>query len=815
MGNAPHMAEVLEEFVARSGYTAGQLSKLTGIPKPTIVNWVEGRVRKPRGVEDLLLLALALHLSEEETSRFLTSAGHPPIPNLRITAVSTNNNPLIDLLNRFRSKPLVSNSAPFQAYADVPTFVGRQQVIMQIKSVLLSHRSPRFVSIQGMGGVGKTTLAIHLAHLLRPHFEDGVLWANVSNANPEAILYTFAAAFGVEVDHLIDVEIRSQVVRNLLSNQNVLIILDGVEDSEQLIPLLPPLLRGGVIWTTRRRDLAKARHAVQINLTPFDVEAAESLLLFTAVLGDERIKVERPFFEKIAHLLGHLPLAVDIAAARIAYEPGWTAQTFLEQLSQEKGRLDVLRYENQDVALSLMGMFERLAPELQRSFSSLAVFEGYTFTAEAATAVLEKPLDETQMILRRLYGLSLVTLGAEGVEQQTRYQIHGLIQTYLARRRDDVGIDGRFVDFYLQLAQRHPHNWSLLQQEEPHLHKSLTLASEEQISQLILTLYPYWEATGAYEMAQHWLERGYQLCQQQDVTLLAMMLNLARLHDRLGEYIEAETRYEEALLLGRSLGESLQLSHILRRLGVLASRKSDYVLADAYYKEGIQLSSQLNRGNAVSEFLRGLGVQAYLQGDFSRAEAFYEEGLSLMHLTNEEARQPSGQIGRFWGIGYVALEQGQLDEGLAYIQQALTLAQQIGDRRREVGLLRMMAQLQRQLGDRATAVHSLTKAMMMAREIASRWQEARTLGELAELQLEDKRLIEATSLFEEQFRLGRILGSQELVATARFGMARIAVAEGEVERGERYGRQALDAFTAIGHEAVRQVEAWLIAREKA
>ena len=87
--NPFQLAENLRKFVKRSGYTAGQLAKLSGLPKPTIVNWVEGRVRRPRGVDDLLRLTAVLHLTTSEASELLQSAGHPPIDELRKSALQT------------------------------------------------------------------------------------------------------------------------------------------------------------------------------------------------------------------------------------------------------------------------------------------------------------------------------------------------------------------------------------------------------------------------------------------------------------------------------------------------------------------------------------------------------------------------------------------------------------------------------------------------------------------------------------------------------------------------------------------------------
>ena len=360
MGNPFELADILTQFIKRSGYTPGQLSKLSGVPKPTIVNWMEGRVKRPRTLNDLVRLAAVLHLKEGEASQLLQAAGHPAIAELRLDLAQMPDETLEKLLTNWEQKPAERPPAlaPFQAMSHLPYFVGREALLARLKETLLAGEHATIYSIQGMGGVGKTALAAHLAYQLRAFFPDGVLWARVDTSDTMSILSTFASAYELDVRQYGDVDSRSRIVRELLADKRALIVLDNAESSEQIKPLLPPTGSCAVLVTTRRHDLAITRGAARFLLGPFNNAGNESLALFIKVLGEERVVAERPLFMELADLLGHLPLAVSIAAGRLAYEPGWSTAEFLQRMQQEQRRLAELESEDQSVKLSFNTSFQ-------------------------------------------------------------------------------------------------------------------------------------------------------------------------------------------------------------------------------------------------------------------------------------------------------------------------------------------------------------------------------------------------------------------------------------------------------------------------
>ncbi|MCA9955136.1 MAG: tetratricopeptide repeat protein, partial [Anaerolineales bacterium] len=744
MGNPFQLADLLTQFIKRSGYTPGQLEKLSGVPKPTIVNWMEGRVRRPRTLTDLVRVTAVLHLTETEASQLLQSAGHPTIAELRRDLQQMPDETLARLIAHWAGTavPVAESTAPFQAMAHLPYFVGREAELEKLKEVLLAGEHAAIYSIQGMGGVGKTALAANLAYQLRDLFPDGVLWARVDISDTMSILSTFASAYGLDVRQYGDLGSRSRIVRELLAHKRALLVLDNAQNSEQVKPLLPPTGSCAVLITTRRHDLAVTRGATRLVLGPFASDGAESLALFAEVLGEERVGMERPLFIELADLLGHLPLAVAIATGRLAYEPGWSTTEFVQRVRQERRRLAELESEDQSVRLSFNTSFQHLTPEQQRFFAALGVFDGDDFSSAAAAAVADVPIDVAQDHLRKLYALSLVQAGRETrTGQPNRYRLHLLLRDYAAQQLgEDTAVTHRFVSHYVNFSRTNSHNFAALDLEQKNVLTALEMA--EQVGQTadfvagVLAFYLFWEAKGLYAVAGDFLARVAKWRPEEPALQMRLHHYQGRLAQRQGEYIEAEAQFEQALELARELAAEEELSHLLRALGVLAARRGDYVLADAYYKEGLELAKTLGHGGIVSNFLRGLGVQAYMRGDFARAEAFYEEGLALIEMLDEEAPDAKGQGGMLWGLGVLAQEQGNLDEARRYFEQSLVLARQVGQQERVILLLRMLADVAvvQTLPEQATAYWQ--EALTLAQDIGHRWQVARVLSEWGEYQIQ-------------------------------------------------------------------------------
>jgi DNA-binding transcriptional ArsR family regulator/transcriptional regulator with XRE-family HTH domain len=536
MKNSIQLADVLGRYVSRAGYTPGQLSRLSGVPQPTITNWLEGRVKKPRHWDNLIRLAEVLHLTEAEATELLQAANHPAIKELMAVSDSEAER---TLLSPWSDTIHQREQAPFQAIADLPYFVGREEVLQELKSALLNGQHVAICSLQGMGGVGKTVLAAHAAYLFRPFFPDGVLWARVDKSDPMSILSAFANAYGRDASQYTDVESRSQVVRELLATKQALIVLDNTQSSEEIRPLLPPSGTCAVIITTRHRNLAVAHGAHRIHLGEFNQNKGEALELFTQILGKRRVQREKEALIEIADLVGHLPLALAVVAGRLAYEPGWQALDFKQRLCQEKERLRILAYEEQDVRLSFNLSYELLSPEQQQVFAMLGMFSN-DFSVEAVAYVTSMSPEEVHDHLRRLYSLSLVQKGRQG-----RYSLHPLLRDY-ARAKMDFGRADRLerlINYYLNYLETHKTDYNKLDFEYENIVQAIQVAADlERSSILIQSVYileHLLETKDIDNLARSKLKQLRRTAEARNdlVGLATAMLKLAHMADNLMDFI--------------------------------------------------------------------------------------------------------------------------------------------------------------------------------------------------------------------------------------------------------------------------------------
>ncbi len=443
-------ADLLGQYLYDADCSAGRLSRLSTVPLRTIENWLNGRVRKPRRWQGIVQVAANLHLSEQQTDRLLHSAGKPSLDQLRDTAVP----PPQQILLQKWDTPTTSSPPPFQAIADLPYFVGREAEIATMEEAILQQKRAIIHNLQGMGGIGKTSLAAHLAYRLRAHFPDGVLWARVDASDSMSILSTFAAAYGQDVSQYSDLEGRANAVRTILASKTTLIILDNVENDQQIRPLLPPNGRCAVILTSRRHNLAAAIGMPHLHLLPFDER--ETLALFSEILGKARVQQEKEALLTLAHLLGHLPLAISIVAGRLAYDQTETAVTLLTQL-QQNHPLDQLTYGDLDIQATFNVSYALLSPQKQQFFAALGVFAGQDFSIEAAAAVANVAIDQAQGTLKNLHTLSLIQR-----TQPQRYTLHPLLRTFACAQMEDEAVYGRFAAFFADYVWQHKHTYDNL-----------------------------------------------------------------------------------------------------------------------------------------------------------------------------------------------------------------------------------------------------------------------------------------------------------------------------------------------------------------
>jgi tetratricopeptide (TPR) repeat protein/transcriptional regulator with XRE-family HTH domain len=833
--------ETLKTYVNQRGYTFGQLARLTGLPKRTIANWLEGVVIRPRDWRDLVRLAAGLHLDETDATQLLQAAQYPGVAQLLAQVTSDADCQLLAPWAEAVQRRL--DQCPFQVIADLPHFVGREHEIEILRNALLNSQSNNLCSLHGMAGAGKTALATHLTYQLRAYFPDGVLWARLDKADTLSILSSFARAYRVDITDYKDIESRSRVVRELLAHKRALVVLDNVETSEQVEPLLPPSGHCVVLITTRRHDLAVTRGAQRFEIGPF-TRSEEAFDLFARLLGSEQAQRERESLIEIADLLGHLPLALDITASRMAYEPGWSAAEFLSRLRREKNRLSELVYENQSVRLSFNISYQKLSPDHQHVFHALGVFGGEDFSLDAAATITERECETAADDMRSLYALSLIQVGRPG-----RYRLHPLLRDLALEGQSNDASRRRMVAFFVRYAESQREVYDALDLEISNLLAALQVAFDHSLYTDLIrgaeALCTYLDVRGLYPQLELHLGRAIQAAEslgdEAAQASLLCKLGLALIHA--GKLTTAEQNLQEGLQLAHQEGTAALL---LGYLGLAAYFRCDYDQMEKYLLEALPLARRARQDETLCRLLEGLSEAAQRRGNYAAAEVYCREGLALAHrLENQELISLLLK-----DLGNALFEKGgDYAEVSAYLQESLTAARDLGHLRIICTSLLSLGHVSCEHGDYELAEAYLHEALQLMHETDFPMERTFILCTLGLTALGREMYVQAADYLCEGLALSRRLGMAVLIAPiqnawgwlhfkqkawdaaaeafgealeisqqtgvrvqiaqALWGLAHLDMVVGNFAAAHQHGNESLTILETIGHRSQAEVRVWL------
>ncbi|WP_327373651.1 tetratricopeptide repeat protein [Streptomyces sp. NBC_01216] len=332
------------------------------------------------------------------------------------------------------ARPSSAPPRPAQLPPDAADFTGRSAPVRVLDEALGTTSAQALViaTVVGMGGVGKTALALHVAHRVRETYPDGQLYVDLRGsdpvpADPEAVLSGFLVALGVPGDAVPDgLDARSALFRSVVDGRRLLLVLDNAKDAAQVRPLLPGSV-GCAVLTTGRTRPAGLPATVQVDLDVF--QPAEALDLLSRTIGEERLAAEREAALDLVVACGYLPLAVRIVAARLAARPGWTVETLSRRLQVERRRIDELRIGDLAVAAAFELSYRQLTADQARAFRLVASVDGPDIGLPAAAALLDLDAYDAEDLLEALVDVAMLESPFPG-----RYRYHDLLRAFARRR---------------------------------------------------------------------------------------------------------------------------------------------------------------------------------------------------------------------------------------------------------------------------------------------------------------------------------------------------------------------------------------------
>ncbi|MEU7009072.1 BTAD domain-containing putative transcriptional regulator [Streptomyces sp. NPDC046332] len=706
------------------------------------------------------------------------------------------------------SAPAPAVARPAQLPATVPDFTGRNSFVRELgKRLATAEGSVMAVSaLAGIGGVGKTTLAVHVAHEARPHFPDGQLYVDLQGAGsraaaPETVLGAFLRALGTPDSAIPDsLDERAALYRSTLDGRRVLVLLDNARDAAQIRPLLPGTAGCAALVTSRIRmvDLAGA-HLVDLDV----MSPEEALQLFTRIVGEERVSAEREAALDVVAACGFLPLAIRIAASRLAARRTWTVAVLAAKLADERRRLDELQAGDLAVKATFELGYGQLEPAQARAFRLLGLADGPDISLAAAAAVLDLELHDTEDLLEALVDTSLLESAAPG-----RYRYHDLVRLYAracAERDEQPPVErelalSRLLDFYLATAAR------VYAIERP---------GERVLDHFERTQYPGL-AFDTQEAALDWLfteADGLLACARQSAgigllrraaDLLMAAVDLAESGANTHQFAQAATAVSEAAAKAgemRAEGRSrTMLTHVHSTSGRFGEAADE---ARRALEAGLAAGDPVSSAQAPNQ----LGIIALYESRHTDAETHLSQALAAFRADQNKP----GEASALCNLSRVHLAMGRITSAVELARQGIAIYESSDD-----GLPLRLANGKYALGLALTEAGETGQARAVLTEALSVFQESRqklwhgmTLFRLAEVNLAERKSASAASHAEQALAVLHGIGGEWRRANVLTVLGRGLSALGQIDRAQVCWREALAVFEELDSPEATGVRALL------
>lgn len=563
-------------------------------------------------------------------------------------------------------------------------FTGRKEELESVTALLLQAtqggETGSVISVvAGMAGIGKSAIAIHVAHQLKNDFPDAQLYVNLRGSEsqllkPLEVLAGFLRALGAHEQSIPeDLTERSDLYRSLLSGKRALVVLDNARDEAQIRPLLPDSSTCAVLVTSRS-TLPTLEGASVLNLAV--MTQPEALELLQKLVGVERTQAQLEVAKNIIGLCNRLPLAIRITGGTLRNKPNWRLEEYAVQLPQERQRLVQLRVSDVDVRATLALSYQELDATAARLFRLLGLLSGASFAPPIASALLESDLATAQEAVERLVDLLLLEPAGEG-----RYCFHDLVRLFargqLAQEEPAEARQAgrlRAGRWYLETSEMmdlalNPETRRQLAQVIVK-GKQQSLAAPEQ--NLLLGTLHWFEIERTNLLAS--LDWAYQLQAWDTVILLAR--NLVNFFNTYAYWADWERTHLLALEASRQLADGADTeqsasrnreAQTLTNLGNVHSLQSNWGKASQCYKQSLEIFSDLEDRPGVARTLGNLGNVYSRQDYWGKASECYQQSLDAFR----ELKDRYGEAQTLANMGILCMQQGDQEKAVVLWQEAL------------------------------------------------------------------------------------------------------------------------------------------------
>ncbi|WP_198545843.1 AfsR/SARP family transcriptional regulator [Actinacidiphila yeochonensis] len=637
---------------------------------------------------------------------------------------------------------------------DTADFTGRDGEL----AALLAHRVRSTTAlpvsvIHGMPGVGKTSLAVHAAHLLKPGFPDGCLYLDMRAyraqpaREPTGALAKLLRAVHDQPDHkpTADLDELASRWRDWTAQRRVLLVLDDVRDADQLRPLLPGGAGCRVLVTSRRR-LADLEGAASISLDV--LSAASAAALFARVVGRSR-QIDADAVDTVVGLCGRHPLAIRIVASRLRHREAWGIHDIVDRLSAADDMLDEL-----DAPVGLAAAFglsyADLTAEQQSLFRAISLHPGPDITLDAAACLVGA---DTAAVRRSMEALLDCHLLEEPVRD--RYAVHDLIRLFAARtsRLHDSAADRRAAVLRLY---------------------DYFLAGAREADRLAFPQRPRREAEPAADVG------GPRF---PDAAAAEGWLDLERAN---------------LLSVARAAADDSP-AHARQFPAVLASAFHNWGVWEAaveMHERSVVLWRAERDQARTADALIDCAAVLWRQGETDRSLARIQEAMTLYDAIGDTVGR--GRV--HTQIGLASVVSGNFSGAVQHLDIALALFREAAWRHGEADVLYRRAVAVAYAGRHAEALSQTCSALELFRALGDRRGELRALNNLGEIFYRTGHNEEARTYYEESLAIVRAVGGRQEAAILTNNLGNVCLRTGDPSSALGHFRRALEDYQAIGDQ---------------
>jgi DNA-binding SARP family transcriptional activator/tetratricopeptide (TPR) repeat protein len=586
------------------------------------------------------------------------------------------------------SAPLPPEPARNDLPTDIGDFTGRQSELARLLATQAGTAKASVVlAIDGMAGVGKSALAVHIAHPLAARYPDAQLFIDLHGHSgsqrpiaPSDALDRLLRALGIPAGRIPDdADARAALWRAELATRSVLVVLDNAADTAHVRPLLPGTSRSLVVITSRRR-LIGLETALNVSLDV--LPEADAIALFTRIVGDSRTATETAAVREVIDQCGHLPLAIRITAARLRARPAWSVRHLADRLRQARWPLAEFSADDRSVATAFALSYQQLDPDQRRMFRLLGLHPERDLGVPAAAALAGVAASEAERQLESLVDDHLLAQSPAG-----RYRLHDLIH-------------------------QHAHTTAMAEESEADRNQALR------------------------RMVDHYLHTAYRGSRLLDQPYPPIDIGTATagcLPTELADDVAATAWFDanhRCVLAASRVAEDMGWDTAVWQL---AWTLDNFHYRRHYLRENI---AGWLAGLAAAERLGDLAVQGRAHRRLGLVYApLGKVALALQHLRralalSEQAGDVLGEAGARFVLATIWSQQGDIEQALAHAVSAHELYRQLGNRAWEVRALSMMGTCHAKLGHHEEARRYVESALALCREQDDVYGQADSLDSL-------------------------------------------------------------------------------------